>query len=461
MKKYIFHRLFLITLTMGILMLESVTLNACGMFNGKKYTSVTFQGTDEVFVNPLMGYAPWVQSILADKMSASNFSLAFALLSWKELESEKGVYDFDSFESKIDLAFLEENNIKVIIRFVCDYPSGEKHTDIPEWLYEETADGIFYNSSQGRGYAPNYENELFIEYHQKVIAELGKRYDNSPNIAFIELGSLGNWGEWHNWLVEDKYFPGSETTDIYASHYLDAFKNKKLMMRRPYKISVRNSMGYYNDMMGVEYSTNQWLEWIRGYNADNYYNTAPSGGEFASSYPLTDYFGNMFPMVEQLTKNSHTTFIATLPPSGDEFKENVSSLLKSMGYRLKAKGAVYSNSVRENEDIEVTLCIQNIGSAAFYYDWKFCYLIFNAEGELAASFATDLDIRNIAVNTPLTHSVSIKISLLPGIYTIKAGLFNPYTYTEETQTADIMLANSGIGQDRLLTIGTVEVTQQK
>lgn len=457
MKKNIFHRLFFIASAMGILILQSVN----GTFNEKKYTSVTFQATDEVFVNPLMGYAPWVQTLLADKTSASDFSLVFALISWKELEPEKGVYDFDSFESKIDLAFLEENNITIIIRFVCDYPSGEKHIDIPEWLYEETADGIFYNSEQGCGYAPNYENELFIEYHQKVIAELGKRYDDSPNIAFIELGSLGNWGEWHNWLVEGKYFPGAEITDIYASHYIDAFKNKKLMMRRPYEISVKNGMGYYNDMIGVEYSTNQWLGWIRNYDVRNYYTTSPSGGEFASSYQLTDYFGSMYPIVEQLTKRSHTTFIANLPPSGDEFQENVGRLLKSMGYRLRVKDAVYSNPVRENEDIEITVCIKNAGTASFYYDWKFCYLIFNEEGELASSFTTDLDIRKVTVNGSLTHSASMQVSLPPGIYTIKAGLFNPYTYTEETQIADVRLANSDIGEDRLLTIGTVEITNQK
>ena len=30
--------------------------------------------------------------------------------------------------------------------------------DIPEWLYERTGDGVFYDTEYGKGYCPDYSN---------------------------------------------------------------------------------------------------------------------------------------------------------------------------------------------------------------------------------------------------------------------------------------------------------------
>ena len=31
-----------------------------------------------------------------------------------------------------------------VLRFVCDFPEDETHSDIPDWLMSKTGDGVYY-----------------------------------------------------------------------------------------------------------------------------------------------------------------------------------------------------------------------------------------------------------------------------------------------------------------------------
>ena len=54
-----------------------------------------------------------------------------------------------------------------VLRFVCDIPDDNlMHKDIPDWLFDLTGDGTFYDTSYGKGYSPNYGSEIFIKYHE-------------------------------------------------------------------------------------------------------------------------------------------------------------------------------------------------------------------------------------------------------------------------------------------------------
>ncbi len=70
--------------------------------------------------------------------------------------------------------------------------------DIPKWLYEKTGgDGTWYEGAYGKGFAPDYNNELLIRYHSLAVQAMGEHLGKDGLIAFVELGSLGHWGEWH------------------------------------------------------------------------------------------------------------------------------------------------------------------------------------------------------------------------------------------------------------------------
>ena len=55
-----------------------------------------FQKSQEVFGNPLMGYAPsaWHEEVSED------ISLLYMYITWAELEPEEGVYDWNAIEEE-------------------------------------------------------------------------------------------------------------------------------------------------------------------------------------------------------------------------------------------------------------------------------------------------------------------------------------------------------------------------
>lgn len=169
---------------------------------------------DKLIINPYMGLAP---DASAENTSAP-FSLVYAGVSWKDLEPEKGKYNFEDFEKDKNFKFWKENDKNIILRLLMEYPSGKEHMDIPQWLYNEiNKEGFWYDNKGNKGFSPDYKNEVLIENHRRLLKALGERYGNDDFVAFIELGSIGHWGEWHTTYIpeENEAFPKSEITDRY------------------------------------------------------------------------------------------------------------------------------------------------------------------------------------------------------------------------------------------------------
>ena len=45
--------------------------------------------------------------------------------------------------------------------------------------------------------APDYDDPIFLEKLEHFLAAAGARYDGNPELAFIDVGTLGAWGEGH------------------------------------------------------------------------------------------------------------------------------------------------------------------------------------------------------------------------------------------------------------------------
>ena len=219
----------------------------------------TYDRTDIVLHNPYCGFAPMAD----DENEVGDNTLVYVEVTWKEWEPEKGVYDTASLRQKYHLDRWQAEGKKIVLRFVCDLPGEEAHRDIPDWLYDVTKDGTDYTSTYGKGYSPDYTNEVLITEHAKAIQALGNYFDQEERTAYVELGSLGHWGEWHvDTTAGIAKFPSEATAARYVEPYLQAFTAAKLMMRRPFSFVSQYGMGLYNDMTGDEDDTNEWLDWI-------------------------------------------------------------------------------------------------------------------------------------------------------------------------------------------------------
>lgn len=408
-------------------------------------TAVTYNPIEisSVLNNPFMGWAPWASG----GPYQQPHRLVYVNATWKELEPTKGNYAFDALEARNKFSYWASQGVKVILRINMDYPASTKHMDIPDWLYEETGgDGTWYDIDWGKGFSPNYDNPKLIAYHNALIAALAARYNNDNRIPMIALGSLGQWGEFHTKKSNDFTipFPKESVSNQYVQSYIDNFKNKILLMRRPFQIARDNNMGLFNDSFGNSSQTydyfnnfinNGYNDYLTGENhpaMPDYWKTAPSGGEI-SNYPGTMYLqDSAIETSLQMLRDSHTSWLGPCSPgtqpSGTSLQNNFDRMLTTMGYRFVIQSVSHPNEATVGSDLTVSMMLANKGVAPFYYNWPVELSLADSAGNIVVKTTTSDDIRTwLPGAKQITSSVNIPANIAAGTYTLCAAIIDPDT----------------------------------
>ena len=359
-------------------------LSGCQTVTTNGDTSVvhTYAMTDRVVQNPYAGFVVNAENAsVPDEHSMVYIDITFAELQPNSMDE----FDFASIEEKNNLSYWKSLGKHAVLRFVCDLPGAEAHMDIPQWLYEITGDGDFYDLGYGVGYSPNYANPVFIKYHGKALEALGA-YFSDGFVSYVQLGSLGHWGEWHVlYSAGVQRLPDSSIRQEYVDQYVASFPDKKLMMRRPFAAAEEYGMGLFNDMTGDVVDTLEWLDWIE-YGGEfeqteeedalvampEYWKTAPVGGEFTSGIPMGQMCGEDLEQTLSLLEMSHTSFIGPQCPissvySKEVSKKSVSRILNTIGYRIGITQAVIQPN-SDGDGYTVSLQWENDGIAPIYFE---------------------------------------------------------------------------------------------
>lgn len=454
------NRLFLLMLMLGI------------FSSNTQVTAYRPESTDEVLRNPMVGFAPSSDYYDLVKSDVVDCTLVYVDVTWRELEPQKGFYDFASIESDNYIDEWRALGKRVVFRFVCDYPEDEKHMDIPDWLYEETGgDGDWYDISYGKGYSPNYENEAFISYHEKAVNALGERYGKDDFFCYIELGSLGHWGEWHTkYSAGIRRLPLEDIREKYILPYIESFPNSMILMRRPFNAAKKYNFGIFNDMAGDKVDTEEWLDWINNggdYNQTkekdalsampNAWMISPIGGEFTSSVTMKQLLADDVELTLDLIKRSHMSFLGPKCPSGQALKytEAIDKVKRLLGYRLRIKEAVLIRFPLSKE-LKVNIYWVNDGNAPCYKNWDVYLYFFDSQGSLVLKAPIDISLNAIIDDNPVKSTTSVNIDDIPvGVYDVCAAIIDPMT-----DSPGISLANKVQTEDRVYLIGKWQKEQK-
>jgi len=458
-------RLRLMTaLLLGVVLLILTTL----VFQSSKeeaYEKIKVDKISQPLVNPLMGWAPWATI----ERSAQPHSLVYADLTWRDFEPSEGRYDFSSFEAEQQLPRWREEGKRVVFRFVMDVPRKTSHLDIPDWLFEKiNGSGEFYDTDYGQGFSPDYSNPYLIERHRLAIQALGEHYGRDGFFAFIELGSLGHWGEWH--VHPDlSQIPDEKVRDQYVLHYINAFQDVHLLMRRPFSIAQEKGLGLYNDMTGNLEQTNTWLGWIANGGVylpgeDNSllampdgWVYAPIGGEQDPTKSDELIYGTDFAVTLDLLRKSHTSFIGPGGPYDvgldSPLQDRLDDVLSTIGYRLFISTVEMPAKVKISSTIKIKVELSNDGIAPFYYHWPIKMYLIDESGGLLTSYLVDADIRKILPGELSSLEIMLPVGDLPnGKYAIGLAIIDPMT-----GQPGIRLANQNSRNDLIQEAGSFEV----
>lgn len=424
--------LFLLVLALGLIALLRLRI---------PLAAEELPASDKPITNPMKGLAAWGENYRQDPYVA----FAYVPVYWNELEPRQGEYDFAALEERCHFTEWKADGVRLILRLVPDTPTEEPHMDIPQWLYDAMGGaGTWYSGDYGQGFSPDYENVVYRQAHRALIAALGERYAGDPQVAFLQLGSLGHWGEWHvDTGAGIAPFPTQDVTDGYVEDYLAVFSPGQLLLRRPYAIARDRGLGLYNDSFGLPDSHREWLAWIaEGYTSDqngehlpampDFWLRAPSGGEFSPHEEDGWYFsGSQFSTTLALLRQSHTTFLGPNAPAYGELsgaeEENLRTLLAEMGYSLGIRRCVVRRSFPSSIP-EAELTWENTGIAPLYADWNLILELRDAEGAVAWSgrFPQEFSRWGLADQT-VSVSLAGAEDLPAGRYTLWAGIEDPLT----------------------------------
>lgn len=425
--------------------METVTGSESDGFGGVLGTEIAaadYEMTDEAAVNPYIGFAVDAES----KDAASGYSLVYIDITFRELQPESpDKFDFETIAEKNNIERWKMEGKHAVLRFVCDIPDDNlMHKDIPDWLFDLTGDGTFYDTSYGKGYSPNYGSEIFIKYHEAAVRALGE-YFSDGFVSYVELGSLGHWGEWHI-KREDGIvgMPEKSVRDEYVKHYVSAFSGAKLMMRRPFSSAEEYGLGLFNDMAGDPEATDEWLGWIENGGeytqtgeADalspmpEFWKTSPSGGELTSSLEMEYLCGEGLSQTLELLKRSHTTFKGPKCPvsssdkyDGEPYVGAVPEMLKSIGYRI---GITRMRITVLNGVYKIELEWRNDGCAPIYFKTPVCLYLTDDSGVQEMIAETDIDLTVL-----MPGETMYSVTELPGGVsfenkTLSVGLIDPMT----------------------------------
>ncbi|TYP70089.1 DUF4832 domain-containing protein [Paenibacillus methanolicus] len=438
--------------------------------------------------NPFIGWAP--SSRGGDYKQPH--ALVTASIRWRDLEPERGRFDWAGLERKYDFAKWAAVGDRFILRFVMDVPGDDpNHLDIPDWLYRALAEaegeagaGIRYKTKEGAGFSPNYGSPLLIEEHARVIRALAKRYDADPRVAFIQIGSLGHYGEFHTALLEEP-FPSLGVSDRYVQAYTDAFREKRIGMRKPFPLAAAHRLGLYNDMFGEADATATWLGWAAsgwggiadyvqpaqaqaakdGSRMPEWWRYNYSGGEFSSNYAPDVYVDEerLLRAAAQI-RASHASWIGATALLGMHEKSGLSTqeqagvhyLQRLMGYRLVIEQASHASVIKRGGSLQLTTAWSNKGAAPFYYPWPVRFALADPSGRLAAgtTVTARTDIRKWMPGDRQTVEARIPVpaALKPGAYTLLAAIVDP-----DTGKPGVRLSIEGARDDLWHRLDTVEI----
>ena len=177
--------------------------------------------------SPLRGAYRWSGAETVPQLGPAHDE--YRRYTWRELEAGEGDYSgIDRrLEPDIRAAVAAGRKYAFRVRALRGVGSG---LNVPDSM---TAHGWWFD---GETFVPDWNDPVFLSRFRALLAELGRRYDRDPRIAWIDIGGYGLYGEWHVFGVDYSRAPAgiSRATTASLIHIVDshtnAFPDQRLVM---------------------------------------------------------------------------------------------------------------------------------------------------------------------------------------------------------------------------------------
>lgn len=393
-------------------------------------------------------------------------------LAWSYLEPEEGRFRWEIVDTPAQRWIARGK--KIALRFSAS--EGRRGVGTPFWVKDAGARGYFFEGGKGvvpeapdRPWEPDFDDTVFLDKLERFVAAAGARYDGDPNVAFVDVGSMGIWGEGHTfWSTKRPYSA-------------DTVRRHVELWRRHFPRTLLLAIDDFSDHGRGDGWLERALELGLGLRDDSIMVQPPPNGYLSAA--MAQRFWRNVPVVLESEHYGHSTkrgawgdgslyleateayhaSYASIHWWPREFlaenRDLVSRMNRRLGYRIQLVEARFPGEARAGDPFAFSARWRNGGVAPCLPGGRVAVTLKDAEGGIAAVMVDSaFDARTLPVGPPeaaeaIARESSLRLPafLAPGEYSVFVSIGSL------TGTPAIGLPHDPDDGQRRLRLGTLRV----
>ena len=392
---------------------------------------VYFHEVNTLFANPGQGWIvePYRQPRLPN-------SVVYVRFEWQQVEPKDGEFNWKFIDQAIAKA--RQHGATIAMRVMTANAHSNGPYTSPEWLFEEGCKKYAYkndgkDAAQGgkpmKRFEPNYSDPLYLSKHAAFLEALGQRYNGSPDVEFLDIGSYGIWGEWHT------SHPASVAVrQQIVDMYLKAFPNTSLVYMSDdaevMNYALAHGAGLRRDGVGSPWHEQRWAGTPAYANVPTMgdaWKHAPIVFEWFLDYDyLIAHHWSFDSAVDFMLKN-HVTMIndnlGAVPP---EVMPKLEKLARLAGYRFVLHEVTKPKTVHPGDNIPLSMDWDNVGVGKLYTAYTLKLELRKANQDVVASTTAASDPRDwLPGKVNVQASLQLPPDLPTGDYSLNLAIIDP------------------------------------
>lgn len=381
----------------------------------------SFTPTDNgrALINPGMGWTMHFYSNLlvnyGSKLEPSDvlddfpgLSTVYLRLPWSFLEPEEGDFAWETIDTPA--ARWTDVGKKVALRITSTENWMQMGT--PKWVFD--AGARFYEVNGYR--EPEYNDSIFLAKLDHFLEALAARYDNNPNVAFIDIGHFGMWGEGHTVLTSPVHGKewGFETQKRIIDLYCKHFKHTQLLISDDFAGHdapvVHAPIIDYALSKGVSLRDDSILvqpkprHWYHSGMAQLFWPTLPVVLEHEHLQGSIERGAWDKELLLQSIEDYHASYMSIHCWPREELSRNrdiIDRINLRMGYRLQNIRTIWPDTIRKNQPFTIQSTWCNAGVAPCYGGGYPCFTIKDEKGGIVSVMVNGrFNVKDLPVAEP-------------------------------------------------------------
>jgi hypothetical protein len=295
---------------------------------------------------------------------------------------------------------------------------------------------------------------------------LGERYDGHPDLAQVDIGSVGLWGEWHIYC-DPELMPDAALQHSVVDLYFESFPNTPLsaleacIINDNYAVN-RGRCGWRADSWGDADATGgRW-----NHHEYFYWPTHNKYPELWKSGPVVfepgepgGYMDGWTAPVRKIIDDALAWHTSMLSNKSHSIPQNmipeIERLVMKLGFRLVLRNISFDTAAVSGAEIPITMNWENLGIAPPYRDHRIAFRLTDKSGIVYGAEITDQSIKGwLPGKTDITAGYKLPADIPAGNYRLEMGVVF-HTSIEHT----IAVANKGKTADGWYALGNIKISQ--